>query len=127
MPWFLPALHDVPRASISLPVELRTVQVHIWSGPVNGSVFKSFLVTHLFQVLVCGPILLFIMASILARCSGVILARRSAGIGISPLAVTVSCTSQRPVFMFNGWILSAAQTAAAADTTTSPKTILDRI
>jgi hypothetical protein len=53
-------------------------------------------------VLVFSAEFAFILASILARCSGVSLARTSAGMGISPLVILVVVVSHRPVLTFRG-------------------------
>ena len=81
-------MHSIRSSSLRLD-EVMTVLVHdFWSSPNVFSLFSSSLVTQCLRVVVFGPweALAFIRSSNLARCSGVILASASGGIGGSPFA-----------------------------------------
>src|SRR6266567_6783463 len=119
------AFSHVNLTSALLLVEVTMVRVQSFCSSLNGA-FSSFsLVMQLLEVLVLvfSAEFAFILASILARCSGVSLARNSAGMGISPLVILVVVVSQRPVLTFRGGSLSAAQTATD-DSITNPAKIV---
>src|SRR6266566_7733512 len=100
------AFSHVNLTSALLLVEVTMVRVQSFCSSLNGA-FSSFsLVMQLLEVLVLVLVFsaefAFILASILPRCSGVMLPRNSAGMGISPFVILVVVVSQRPALTFRG-------------------------
>src|SRR3954462_13364492 len=79
------------------------VRLHDLLSLPNGLSRSSFL-TQCLVTVVRGPCMprAFIMASILARCSGVILSIISCGMGIWPVVSLVIVDSHSPVFTLSG-------------------------